>query len=105
MIEERRATEGGEAERFVCRDSGCQGSPATCHLLKGRHLFWPIVKRGRIEVRAVWPYHCMHLGVEPHLPEKHRVTEWSEEFTRQHGAKIDHPGEAVVKRDPKAALS
>ena len=35
---------------------GGSGLPAACHLLKGSDMLWPIVKRSRVEVRAVRPH-------------------------------------------------
>lgn len=53
------------------------------------------MKRGRVEVSAVRPYHRMNFRVDAHLVKKGAITEGTKEFSTENWRKIDPSLQAV----------
>jgi len=59
----------------------------------------PIVQGGRVEVRAIWPYQGVNLGVQPDLVKQAQVAQRPVDLALKDGAEINFTGQAVVKSD------
>jgi hypothetical protein len=66
---------------------------------------WPVVKRGRVEIRAVGPHKRLNLRINSHLLESREIFQWSEEFPNPNRPKVDCLFAAVVELDAQRVWS
>jgi len=57
----------------------------------------PIMKRGRVEIRAIGPHQRMHFGIDPHLIEHRQLPQWPEKLAGEHQFEVDHLFGVILK--------
>ena len=57
------------------------------------------MKRRRIEVSAIRPDECMHLGINAYLIEEHFIHQRSEQLALKYWSKVDNLGRFIIESD------
>lgn len=63
------------------------------------------MQRRGVKVGAVRPHERVDLRIDPHLPEKPRITQWPVEFPGQNRLEVDDVLAAIIKSNTKRVIA